>query len=256
MDQIALYDSINFDASIDEPRDPNQDSHYPAELANLTARLTTLDFLLCPSDSTPQSRLSAGTNIRSNDGSLPNTYALDNAKLAGPATVIHVYSNSMYHAIHTAALSSITDGLSTTALASEKLRGHDVAETYDARRHYAILYYPYDYRIPSDQFSAICLDSSSKLRGFEPKSGLTWIFGYPTSTTYNHVGGINTTHRDCITRGGEILGMISARSQHPGGVNVGMADGSVRFVRNGISLEIWRALGSKAGGEPISNLEY
>lgn len=41
----------------------------------------------------------------------------------------------------------------------------------------------------------------------------------------------------------------AARSRHPAGVNVGMCDGSVRFVTNGISLTEWGNLGTMAGGE-------
>jgi prepilin-type processing-associated H-X9-DG protein len=44
----------------------------------------------------------------------------------------------------------------------------------------------------------------------------------------------------------------AARSKHTGGVNVGMADGSVRFVPNGITLAAWRAMGTRAGGEVFS----
>ncbi len=43
----------------------------------------------------------------------------------------------------------------------------------------------------------------------------------------------------------------AARSKHPGGVNVGMADGSVRFMSNSISLFTWRGLGTKANGEVV-----
>jgi prepilin-type N-terminal cleavage/methylation domain-containing protein/prepilin-type processing-associated H-X9-DG protein len=42
---------------------------------------------------------------------------------------------------------------------------------------------------------------------------------------------------------------MSARSWHIGGVNVGLADGSVRFVQDQINLSIWRAIGSTNGGE-------
>ena len=41
----------------------------------------------------------------------------------------------------------------------------------------------------------------------------------------------------------------AARSRHPGGVNVGMADGSVRFVKNSINLFTWRALSTTQGSE-------
>jgi prepilin-type processing-associated H-X9-DG protein len=39
-----------------------------------------------------------------------------------------------------------------------------------------------------------------------------------------------------------------ASSLHPGGVNVGMADGSAAFVSDSINLAVWQALGSINGG--------
>ena len=47
--------------------------------------------------------------------------------------------------------------------------------------------------------------------------------------------------------------MQLARSRHTQGVNAAMCDGSVRFFRNSISVETWRALGSANGGEVIGN---
>jgi len=44
----------------------------------------------------------------------------------------------------------------------------------------------------------------------------------------------------------------AARSRHPGGVNVAMADGSVRFVKDTINPLIWQATGTRAGGEVVS----
>jgi prepilin-type N-terminal cleavage/methylation domain-containing protein/prepilin-type processing-associated H-X9-DG protein len=44
-----------------------------------------------------------------------------------------------------------------------------------------------------------------------------------------------------------------ARSRHPGGVNVALADGSVRFIRNSIDLATWQALGSIDGGEVLGD---
>ena len=38
-----------------------------------------------------------------------------------------------------------------------------------------------------------------------------------------------------------------ARSRHQGGVNAGMADGSVKFMKNSISINIWRALSTSQG---------
>jgi prepilin-type N-terminal cleavage/methylation domain-containing protein/prepilin-type processing-associated H-X9-DG protein len=45
-------------------------------------------------------------------------------------------------------------------------------------------------------------------------------------------------------------------SLHPGGANFAFADGSVRFVKQSISLVVYVALGSRAGGEVISSDAY
>ena len=44
---------------------------------------------------------------------------------------------------------------------------------------------------------------------------------------------------------------VSARSNHPGGVNVMFGDGSVHFLNETIALEAWQALGSMDGGETL-----
>ncbi|MBX9625005.1 MAG: DUF1559 domain-containing protein [Gemmataceae bacterium] len=46
---------------------------------------------------------------------------------------------------------------------------------------------------------------------------------------------------------------ITSRSYHTGGVNVARMDGSVRFVRETIPPAVWRALGTRAGGEVVSD---
>jgi prepilin-type processing-associated H-X9-DG protein len=46
---------------------------------------------------------------------------------------------------------------------------------------------------------------------------------------------------------------VTARSYHPGGINVALMDGSVRAVNSGITLQVWRALGTRGGGEPIGD---
>ena len=45
----------------------------------------------------------------------------------------------------------------------------------------------------------------------------------------------------------------AARSYHSGGVNAAFGDGSVRFVRDSISAPVWKAMGTKAGGEVVGN---
>jgi prepilin-type processing-associated H-X9-DG protein len=55
---------------------------------------------------------------------------------------------------------------------------------------------------------------------------------------------------------GGYLAAVSATSNHPGGVNVAMGDGSVKFIKDTIGQATWWALGSRAGGEVISADQY
>jgi prepilin-type N-terminal cleavage/methylation domain-containing protein/prepilin-type processing-associated H-X9-DG protein len=56
--------------------------------------------------------------------------------------------------------------------------------------------------------------------------------------------------------GGPTFAAITARSYHPGGVNVLLGDGSVRFVKDTVSGATWRALGTIAGGEVVGGDVY
>jgi prepilin-type N-terminal cleavage/methylation domain-containing protein len=55
--------------------------------------------------------------------------------------------------------------------------------------------------------------------------------------------------------GGPTFAAITSRSHHPGGVHSLLGDGSVRFISSSINGFVWRALGTVAGGEPVSG-EY
>jgi prepilin-type processing-associated H-X9-DG protein len=48
----------------------------------------------------------------------------------------------------------------------------------------------------------------------------------------------------------------NSTSFHPGGCNVGFADGSVKFIKSSIAMNIWWSLGTKASGEILSADSY
>ena len=46
---------------------------------------------------------------------------------------------------------------------------------------------------------------------------------------------------------------MTPSSRHSGGVNLLLGDGSVRFVRDSVTVATWRALGSRNGGEVLGD---
>ena len=79
-----------------------------------------------------------------------------------------------------------------------------------------------------------------------------------TQTLFNTIVTPNKykwTH--CSNTGSTTMAPFSnARSFHSGGVNTLMADGSVKFIKDTISLNTWWSLGTRAGGEVISADAY
>jgi len=60
----------------------------------------------------------------------------------------------------------------------------------------------------------------------------------------------------CITNGAVQEGAWTASSYHGAGVNVLFCDGHVRWVSEGVNVDVWRALGTRNGGETVSSQEY
>ena len=73
----------------------------------------------------------------------------------------------------------------------------------------------------------------------------------PNSTVPDLCGqcSVNPVGMPCLQGSGPSY--VAARSQHPGGVNVLMCDGSVQFVGETIDLAAWQAVGSMNGRETL-----
>jgi prepilin-type processing-associated H-X9-DG protein len=64
---------------------------------------------------------------------------------------------------------------------------------------------------------------------------------------------LTTNKNSCSFNGSHTdHGMITASSNHSGGVNVGFLDGFVKFVKDSINQNTWWAIATKDGGEVIS----
>jgi prepilin-type N-terminal cleavage/methylation domain-containing protein/prepilin-type processing-associated H-X9-DG protein len=87
-----------------------------------------------------------------------------------------------------------------------------------------------------------------------------WPFAAYTSTMYNHVAPPNWKGFDCGNSSSipDVPGehaIITARSSHPGIVNVCFGDGHVEAISDSIDTEIWRAMGTRNGGESVRSIE-
>jgi len=218
-----------------------------ADATNTTVSFTNLNVFLCPSDPSPQipSGVGGGTNYRGNEGtSLVMWYgATDttnvNATMPAP--------NGLFFANLQCRFADVTDGLSNTAVFSEHVIGDfnqnvatDKSDTFEPGTH------PTNPDDAIAQCKAINIQNLS-LQGYSNVGG-PWTYGYHSTTSYWHSNTPNG--RSCMFPPSRI--MTTANSRHPGGVNVAMTDGSVRFIKDTVNLAAWRGLGTRNGSEVIS----
>ena len=143
---------------------------------------------------------------------------------------------------------SLLDGSSKTAAFSEKVLG-------DFNNGIATLksdtFQPGTNPPTPDQAYADCraIDPNDLSKQGYSNVGAPWLRAYHSTNLYYHVAPPNG--RSCMYPPGRI--MTTANSFHPSGVNLGMCDGSVRFVSDNVELATWRGLGSRGGGETLSD---
>lgn len=92
--------------------------------------------------------------------------------------------------------------------------------------------------------------------------GYSWATGEMRCVSYNHFYPPNATQYDCVSVQAGVdasqytaLGLRAARSYHPGGVNILLTDGAVRFVGNDIDPRVWTAVSTRAGSEVAAHLD-
>ena len=101
----------------------------------------------------------------------------------------------------------------------------------------------------------------TRTMGINDYRGYRWVWGVPGFTLFNTIQKPNDVFNGCRfdTRNNILADesvTIGASSAHPGGVNALMGDGSVRFIKDSIALNIWWGLGTRAGGEIVSADAY
>ncbi len=247
LEQTNLANQLNFNL-------PLHATSFAFHPAHTTAARTVIRTFLCPSDGQdpifvgdPAGPM-AGTNYAVNSGSGTGTYYDATYPTDGP----FAYGQ-------TVGFRDLIDGTSQTMLMSEVILGSGTRET---RPPAAPPYRVYgaisaSRSIPGrpgltlggalvDPDVAALIPRVSTWLGTR---GNAWIIGRMVSSQFNAYLPPNSRVPDISGHG---RGWMGARSLHPGGVNVLLGDGSVRFVKNAVDLATWRALSTKAGGEVIS----
>lgn len=152
-------------------------------------------------------------------------------------------------------LKDIRDGLSQTVLCSERMIGDYDLVSYSAVNDLYFASSPGFTLLSNDEFASMCQTGFPGTGTHRSFLGATWLFRGLLYTSYDHILGPNSPIPDCGVDGDFSLSgaAVTARSWHNGGVNVAFADGNARFVNQNIALSVWRAMGTRAGNEPVSD---
>ncbi|QDV36139.1 DUF1559 domain-containing protein [Tautonia plasticadhaerens] len=252
LEQKPLYDAINFDWNCWQGR---------GNLENQTPYLTRVNAFVCPSDG-----LTGQDNTNNYFGSVGTTATVtSNAESTG------IFARSRTYGIH-----SVRDGTSNTVAFSEAL----VSTTPGSPRQEKWRDAPAPsgaspgaayYLLDATQQRAALLQDWEACNGYfmstteinRGQRGYRWGLSNlgeslfqtlvpPNSNQYPW----NSCRLDCGGCGALHSGYYSATSNHPGGVNVALTDGSVRFLKSTIAMEVWWALGTRAKGEVVSADQY
>ena len=236
-EQTALFNALNFTGI------PWLVS-LPYGAPNQTAIQTSVAGFLCPSDSdnlNDDPRL-GHNNYRANAGTLPYNLPSDTPDNSGRNDGAFWFQSAVRS-------TSIRDGTTNTAAFSERCLGNPSKPDPLS-----------DYYLTDDNPSS-CLTAgpttTPRYTNILEWSGGRWGDGNVFYTRYQHT--LPPLMPSCILGGSEDYDsqvLVTATSRHPGGVNVLLADGSVRFVKRGVAGVVWKALGTIANGEVIDQSSY
>ncbi|MDG3003188.1 DUF1559 domain-containing protein [Paludisphaera mucosa] len=262
IEQGNLFNSINFFLPPETPGMAGDVAFMPPyqnpNRENQTSSLTQVSVFLCPSD--------AGGNLTSqwpgaNNylGNL-NTWACDLSESVPTAVDATAKPSGIFYYLSAVKLADVTDGLTSTAFFSEKIRGKDVNDG-NARSDSLVMSgtitpSPTGFEATNQNCEALNPLTTTRLTR---RQGMSWVMGEMCCTSYNHVGVPNGKTCAGVGFAGSMANMpmqVPPSSLHPGGVNAMMGDGSVRFVKSSVGLQTWRALGTRNGGEVISSDAY
>jgi prepilin-type N-terminal cleavage/methylation domain-containing protein/prepilin-type processing-associated H-X9-DG protein len=236
----------------------------PSYLINSSAYLTKIGVFLCPSDGNAGKNGFNNSYAASQGTSLygyPEEYG---ATGNGGSTGVFGYQANY-------GIADITDGSSNTIAFSEWLVNNPLNKapgrsTQTGLKATGVLDVT---SLGVNALPYVQADIIACSAAFNPAAsgangpGITWATGAMGYTMFNTIippnGGGTVQWAGC--RNGccpqsQHADYNNATSRHSGGVNVMMADGSVKFIKNTISFTVWWALGTRGNGESLSSDAY
>jgi prepilin-type N-terminal cleavage/methylation domain-containing protein/prepilin-type processing-associated H-X9-DG protein len=214
---------------------------------NTAAKGTRIKTFVCPSDDTSAAPADlAPTSYRANEGTVVAMW--QGASDANGVNAALPPNNGPFFCNNPYRFADVTDGTSNTAAFSEHVTGDFSKAMGSVRKD---TFQPGTFPATADQAVADCnaVDPNDLSKQGYSDVGAPWLYGYHSTTAYWHVAPPNG--RSCMFPPSRIA--TSANSNHTGGVNVVLCDGSVRFVRETIDIATWRALGTRNGNEVVGN---
>jgi prepilin-type N-terminal cleavage/methylation domain-containing protein/prepilin-type processing-associated H-X9-DG protein len=261
MEQAAVYNALNV-------------SFYGISKVNFAAQSTAaganINALLCPSDGNDPGYTNLGVKTgQTNYGNnLGLCITFNSGQFDGPAWRTGGSDGPVLP------FAAITDGLSNTAIHAEWLKGRNTKVGRQALwtstltfTNTAGSYSPALLGSIQATLSAIAATCQPTGPATWDQKGAAWVDGecgvgggyshliVPNKTSCFFANKTGATAGE-IFPGNDDITMINATSNHSGGVNVGMLDGSVKFIKDSISLATWAALATRAGGEIIDASSY
>ncbi len=231
LEQTVLYNSVNFPTrKIRSVEDLMTDI-----ASNSTVSRSVIGLFVCPSDSPvpPEGNISYPGNVGTG------------FQASG--------SNGLFPMVSFPSTSpaSVTDGLSNTVAFSEWVICNDPIG-YDPR---GPIYSTNRALLKASEFDAFISDCQSLVprsaRIGSPTKGHSWMKGDLGQTLYNHA--IKPDGLSCANAGHVQYGAFTSGSMHQEGCHSLFADGHTVFVKDSVSLPVWRALGSRSGNEVVDS---
>ena len=245
MEQQTIYNSCNFKFPLD-------DGNNGGTQANTTVNRTLINNFLCPSDGNA-GRISGNiNNYMLSEGTTALTPSTTPYQTTGLFTFQFAYS-----------IATVTDGTSNTI---RRLGGPGRAADEHRRPrgdlHERLRHEDDPRRLPDPDGRA---DPPGHRHPHHP-GGLAWPTpaasttsaatsgptATPTTRMFNTIVPPNSKQYNfgaCKSGGGGVddAEYVNANSNHPGGVNVLFADGSVKFIKDSVAYTVWWGLGTKSG---------